>query len=572
MNVSEQFFERHRAVLDGALKAIATRGYWSAYPEVPSGKFYGETAKEDGAAAFAAALKRKKFAIDQPGTGRWVGDEQSPYGLKLGVKYPKVDLDALLAAAGLAMKGWSEASVEERTGVCLEILHRLNRRSFEIASAVMHTTGQGFMMAFQAGGPHAQDRGLEAVAYAWQAMTSTPTHARWQKQVSKTETVTLEKRYRIVPRGVSVVIGCSTFPTWNSYPAIFASLVTGNAVVVKPHPGAVLPLAMTVETARAVLTEAGFDPNVITLAADSSKGPIAKKLVMRDEVKLIDYTGGSAFGEWIEKKATHATVFTEKAGVNSVVIDSCDDLRAMTGNLAFTLSLYSGQMCTTSQNIFVPKGGIKVGGEHKSFDEVAQAIVGAVNWFLSEPARATEVLGAIQNEATAKRVKEAESEAIMAGAKVLRASEAVSNERFPEARVISPLIVQTEASHEKLFMREMFGPIAYIVAVESAEQGIALAAKAAKELGAITMAVYSTDDAVLAKAEEAAVEAGVPLSCNLTGQIYVNQSAAFSDFHVSGCNPSGNATLCDPAFVAGRFRVVQSRVPVKVEAAVAVSS
>ena len=42
-------------------------------------------------------------------------------------------------------------------------LHRLNRRSFEIANAVMHTTGQGFMMAFQAGGPHAQDRGLEAV-------------------------------------------------------------------------------------------------------------------------------------------------------------------------------------------------------------------------------------------------------------------------------------------------------------------------------------------------------------------------------------------------------------------------
>ena len=27
----------------------------------------------------------------------------------------------------------------------------------------MHTTGQGFVMAFQAGGPHAQDRGLEAV-------------------------------------------------------------------------------------------------------------------------------------------------------------------------------------------------------------------------------------------------------------------------------------------------------------------------------------------------------------------------------------------------------------------------
>ena len=62
------------------------------------------------------------------------------------------------------------------------------------------------------------------------------------------------------------------------------------------------------------------------------------------------------------------------------------------------------------------------------------------------------------------------------------------------------------------------------------------------------------------------VEAGVPVSCNLTGQIYVNQSAAFSDFHVSGANPSGNATFCDAAFVATRFRVVQSRTQVPVEA------
>ena len=52
------------------------------------------------------------------------------------------------------------------------------------------------------------------------------------------------------------------------------------------------------------------------------------------------------------------------------------------------------------------------------------------------------------------------------------------------------------------------------------------------------------------------------LSCNLTGGIYVNQSAAFSDYHASGCNPAANASLTDAAFVAPRFHVVQSRIPV----------
>ena len=35
----------------------------------------------------------------------------------------------------------------------------------------MHTSGQAYAMAFQAGGPHAQDRALEAIAYAYAEMT-----------------------------------------------------------------------------------------------------------------------------------------------------------------------------------------------------------------------------------------------------------------------------------------------------------------------------------------------------------------------------------------------------------------
>ena len=56
-----------------------------------------------------------------------------------------------------------------------------------------------------------------------------------------------------------------------------------------------------------------------------------------------------------------------------------------------------------------------------------------------------------------------------------------------------------------------------------------------------------------------ALRAGVALSINLTGNVYVNQSAAFSDFHGTGANPAANASLTDSAFVASRFRVVQHR-------------
>jgi hypothetical protein len=52
----------------------------------------------------------------------------------------------------------------------------------------------------------------------------------------------------------------------------------------------------------------------------------------------------------------------------------------------------------------------------------------------------------------------------------------------------------------------------------------------------------------------------VALSVNLTGGIHVNQSAAFSDYHGSGANPAGNASLTDTAF-AYRFRVATVRRP-----------
>ena len=80
----------------------------------------------------------------------------------------------------------------------------------------------------------------------------------------------MDKQWRIVPRGIAVTIGCSTFPTWNSYPGMFASLATGNTVIVKPHPAAILPLALTVRICRDVLKEAGFDPNVVLLAVDEA--------------------------------------------------------------------------------------------------------------------------------------------------------------------------------------------------------------------------------------------------------------------------------------------------------------
>ena len=554
--MSHPLFEKHRATLDRALTAIAERGYWSPYPESASPKVYGEGAAEAGKAAFDALLNHP-FPLAQPATIGQVGAERSPYGLSLGVSYPQPDIDALFAAIGKARDGWRRAGPEAWVGVCLETLARINQQSFLIANAIMHTTGQAFLMAFQAGGPHAQDRGLEAVAYAWDEMRRVPTTAQWEKPQGKNEPLRMEKRFRIVPRGVALVIGCSTFPTWNGYPGMFASLATGNAVVVKPHPGAILPLAITVRIAREVLAEAGFDPNVVTLVVHGPDDTIAQTLALRPEVKIVDYTGSVANGRWLEEHARQAQVYTEKAGVNQIVIDGTADFKGVVRNIAFSLSLYTGQMCTAPQNIYGPKDGIDTPEGHLTFDQVAAGLADGIAKLLGDPARAVEILGAVQNDGVLRRLEAARS----LGAIVLD-TRAIEHPAFPKAAIRTPLLVKLNATDRAKYLNEWFGPIAFVIATDSTDESLEIARDAVASHGALTLSVYSTRDNVIAHAIDVAEDAGVALSINLTGGVFVNQSAAFSDFHGTGANPAANASLTDAAYVANRFRVVQHRMHV----------
>ena len=546
--------EKHRATLESALDAIATRGYWSAFPEMPSPKLYGEAAPDEGKRAFEAHLG-KPFELGQPGQTGWHGGESSPYGVALDVRYPVCDPETLIAAGLEAMKGWQAVGADGRTGICLEILQRLNKQSFEIAHAVMMTTGQGWMMAFQAGGPHAQDRGLEAVTYAWREQSFVPAETTWEKPQGKNPALVMKKHFQIVGRGVGRVIGCGTFPTWNTYPGLFAALATGNAVIVKAHSNAILPAAITVRTIRTVLAENGIDPNLVSLCVATQRS-VTQALATHPAVQSVDFTGSNVFGQWLIDNCRQAQVYAELAGVNNIVIDSTDSYKAMLGNLAFTLSLYSGQMCTTSQAIFVPAGGIDTEDGHKSYDEVCADLARAVERFLSKPEVAHAVLGAIQSADTAERIDIANSGAL---GKVVLASQKLDNPEFPGAKVRTPVLLACDAADEKAYMEERFGPISFIVKVADTAAGIALSERVVRTHGALTVGLYSTRQDVIDAMTEATWRGKVALSINLTGGVFVNQSAAFSDYHGTGGNPSANASYSDSAFVANRFRVVQRR-------------
>ncbi|MFJ8026121.1 hypothetical protein [Streptomyces sp. NPDC096311] len=117
-NLSERpdFFARHRALLEQAVAATASRGHWTPYPESPSTSAYGEDAAKAGEAAFHERLGAPFELPGHPASG------------------PR-------RAAG----------PDARAGAAAEILARPNAASFDRARRAAHHR-PGLVRAFQAGG------------------------------------------------------------------------------------------------------------------------------------------------------------------------------------------------------------------------------------------------------------------------------------------------------------------------------------------------------------------------------------------------------------------------------------
>ena len=548
--MSSELFQRHHAMLELVLVALATRTGFAAYP--PNSVDYNEILEAEGKDAFAN-YRNSHFYLDQPGGGERLGEEVSPFAFALGIQYPKANLEAIFPAMSRAKEAWSRLDLETRAGICLEILHQLNTRSFEIALATMHTTGAPFDLAFRYGGPYAQERGLEALALAYQEMKSIPLRAIW-REPEGVSVETIAKTFRVAGVGVGLVIGCASEPNWAAYPGLFADLMAGNAVTVKPHPMAVLPLAITVGVARRVLKDAGLPPDLITLVVDEVSQPLAQVLAARQEVRLIDFAGNSSFAHWLGENVRHARLRGLTGAVNPIVIDSTADPNGMYRNIAVSASLFAGRMSTSPRLVFTSSAGVGTPSgavDRESFDEqLAQQF-----WrLLGDSPQASQLLGAIRPGEHEQQI----ADAIAAGDVVV---ESVVREHpdFPGAIFRTPLLVRIKPEQSEIYSREWFGPIIFLVECETIADAIARAATAARVAGAIVASIYSVDANVRAAAEDAFASTGAGLCINFTGETLMNHSASFSDFHCSGINQVAQVSLTDSEFVLGRFMIAASR-------------
>ena len=198
-----------------------------------------------------------------------------------------------------------------------------------------------------------------------------------------------------------------------------------------------------------------------------------------------------------------------------------------------------------------------------SFGEVARRLVAAVDAIGNDPKKAAAILSAIQSPATLELLASMERDARDRNA-LLLAPRPYAHPEFPRARTATPLMLRVTPADRALYAEERFGPISFVIKTLDAADALAQATGDIREGGGLTAFLYTTDPAYAEEAEDAFARAGAQLTINLTGPMPLNFAAAYSDYHVTGLNPAGNASLTDAAFVASRFRIAQARRPVAI--------
>ncbi len=162
-----------------------------------------------------------------------------------------------------------------------------------------------------------------------------------------------ELRYR--PRGVVAVIAPWNFPLAIALGMTAAALVTGNAVLLKPaeqSPGCAGEIV-------AALHEAGVPADVLALLP--GEGDVGAALVEHPDVSVIAFTGSSAVGQEIMRKAAEIQpgqrqlkhVVAEMGGKNCVIVDADADLDDAVPAIAYSAFGFAGQKCSAASRVLV---------------------------------------------------------------------------------------------------------------------------------------------------------------------------------------------------------------------------
>ncbi|HYP48413.1 MAG TPA: aldehyde dehydrogenase family protein [Thermoleophilaceae bacterium] len=373
-------------------------------------------------------------------------------------------LDAAVAAAREAARGWAATPAVERGEMLHEVATRLRARADELAR----------VMTLEGGKPlieNGDEVGWTAAAFSYYAEMGRNFAGRVIPSIESSQLALVLKE----PLGVWACIVPWNYPllllSWKLAPALAA----GNTVVAKPSeltPLSPLLLADCFEP---------LPPGVVNLVAGA--GALGEALVRDVRVDGVAFTGSVATGKRVASICAErvARMNLEMGGKDPFIVcaDVAGDVGVAAKGGAWAAYLNAGQVCTSAERFYV---------ESEVYDDFVEAFLDYTRSLrIGDPLSADTDVGPMVSAAQRQKVVDQVEAAVGAGAELLLGADRAGQER---GHFLSPAVVTGAASETALLSEETFGPVAPIVRVDSLDEAIELANGTRFGLGAN---VYTRD-------------------------------------------------------------------------------
>ena len=263
------------------------------------------------------------------------------------------------------------------------------------------------------------------------------------------------------PLGVVGVISAFNFPvavwSWNALLAV----ICGNACVWKPSAKTPLCALAVQQLCDRVLRQYNAPP-VFQLLLDDGR-ELGARLAADRRVNLLSFTGSTAVGRGIAQTvaARLGKCLLELGGNNAIIVDETADLDLATRAIVFGALGTAGQRCTTTRRVFI----------HRSqFEQLQRRLVNAYRQVrIGDPLDPSTLVGPLIDQNAVRNFERAIAAALAAGGELLVGGKLLSR----PGHYVEPAIIVAKNDWE-IVQKETFGPILYLIPVESLEQAIAL--------------------------------------------------------------------------------------------------
>jgi len=362
------------------------------------------------------------------------------------------DANAALEAAKRAQPAWATLPPIVRAGYVSDLAAAVKREKDHLARVVVREQGKPLNQA-----EGEIDAVVMFLTYAAESAR------RIEGDIVPSDFQNEEVWIRRVPFGVVVGLTAWNYPAALAARKIGPALVAGNTIVVKGHEST--PLS-AIEIAR-LAHEVGLPKGVLNVVTGDGR-TIGEALVRSPLSDMITMTGSVRAGREIYAAGAHElkVIRLELGGKAPFIVLEDADIDSAVDAAIVSRFTNCGQICTCNERMYL----------HKAIAEpfLDKFISRVKAMRLADPMTNPD-MGPKVNRPEVDKIEEIVNEAIGAGAEVLAGGRRLTEGDFARGHWFEPTVLRVDSNRASVMQREIFGPVAPVMTVDSFEQALSFA-------------------------------------------------------------------------------------------------